>query len=305
MYLSIGIILLALVLCTFLGFYRRRAAIKKVCALSSCEKCRLLSGLIAPFGYCYNEQWDIISSRIDAWQRTMGYTALFDRAAASLNMVFNDLPVYFTYQGRTWLIEFWKGQYGINTGGEIGIYYADEVLPDDALRTAHFQAVDDQDMLPVSFSLFRGQNLLAEVSGRTWWLTAFCMGIFSRPEQLCMQASIRFPDRDMMHSFLNALYEAGVAKEHVSVCGCELQLCFCGSDGQHYGWFRRLQRKWAQFWNRFFCKVYLKVTTPFCTTIDRILYLYYLLPVILRRVLSPRKYRKCRKYKKCKKCNNH
>lgn len=297
MYLSIGIILLALVLCTLFAFSRRRAAIKKVCALSSCEKSQLLSNLIAPFGYCYNEQWDLISSRIDAWQRTIGYTALFDRAAASLNMVFNYLPIYFTYQNRTWLIEFWKGQYGINTGGEIGIYYADEILPEDALPTAHFQAVDDQDMLPVSFSLFRGQMQLAEVSKRTWWLTAFCMGIFSSPEQLSMKASIRFLDRDMTHSFLNALYKAGIKKDTVSVCGCEIQFCFGGSDGHHYGWFRRLLRKCAQLWNCFFCKVYLKITAPFCMTIDRILYLYYLLPSILRRVLSPRKYRKCRKYK--------
>lgn len=299
MYLSIGIILLALILCGFWGFSRRRNAIKKVCSMSSCEKCDLLSNLIAPFGYCYNSQWDIISSRIDAWQRTMGYTALFDQAAASLNMVFDYLPVYFTYQGRTWLIELWKGQYGINTGGEIGVYYADKVIPEDELSTAHFQAVDDPDMLPMSFGLFRGKNQLAEVSKCTWWLTAFCMGVFSQPEQLCMKATIKFPDRDMMRCFQNALCESGISKDSLSVCGCELQLCFCGPDHHHYGWFRRLQRRWAQFFNRLFCKIFLKITAPFCKTIDRLLYLYYLLPVILRRILSPRKYRKCKKYKKC------
>lgn len=292
MYLSIGIILLALVFCVLLGFSRRRAAIKKVCSLSSGDKYELLSTLIAPFGYCYNSRWDIISSRNDAWQRTMGYTALFDRAAASLNMVFNYLPVYFTYQDRTWLIELWKGQYGINTGCEIGVYYADGILSADALPTAQFQAVDDQDMLTMSFSLFREKNQLAELSGRTWWLTAFCMGCFSKPEQLCMKASIRFHDRDMMRSFLNALYETGIRKDSVSVCGCELKLCFGGSDKHRYGWFRRLQRKWTQSFNRFSCKLYLKATAPFCLTIDRLLYLYYLLPFILRKVLSPRKYRK-------------
>lgn len=267
--------------------------------MSQNEKCELLSTLITPLGYCYNSRWDLISSRIDAWQRTVGYTALFDQAAVSLNMVFHYLPVYFNYQNRTWLIELWKGQYGINAGGEIGVYYADKILSEDALPTAHFQAVDDPDMLPMSFELFCGQNRLAEVSKRTWWLTAFCMGRFSRPEQLCMKAIIQFPDRDMMRSFLNALYETGIEKSAVSVCGHELQLCFSGQDRHHYGWFQRLQRKLAQLSNRFFCKVFLKITAPFCLTIDRILYLYYLLPAILRKVISPRKYRKCKKYQNC------
>ena len=42
--------------------------------------------------------------------------------APRFQMVFDALPVYFDYQKKTWLIEFWKGQYGINTGAEIGIY---------------------------------------------------------------------------------------------------------------------------------------------------------------------------------------
>lgn len=299
MYLSIGMILLALVLCVLLGFSRRRAAIKKVCSMSACDKCELLSSLIAPFGYCYDSCWDMISSRNDAWQREAGYTALFDRAAASFNMVFDYLPVYFTWQERTWLIEFWKGQYGINTGAEIGIYYADRVLLPGEFSTAHFQAADDADMLPMSFRLSKGTNDLAEISRRTWWLTAFCTGRFSRPDQLCMQTVLRFHDRDMMRSFLNALYETGVDKNEISVCGCELQLCFCGPQNRHYGWLAKLQRKWAQFWNRIFCKIYLWITAPFCATIDRILYLYYLLPFAFRRILNPRKYKGCRK------CKNH
>ncbi len=302
MYLSIGIVLLALLLLVVFGVCRKRAAIKKVCSMSSCDKCELLSSLIAPFGYCYDSHWDIISSRVDAWQREIGYTALFDRAAASFNMVFDYLPVYFIWQERTWLIEFWKGQYGINTGAEIGVYYADRVLLPGEYSTAHFNAVDDSDMLLMSFDLSKGPNTLAEISKRTWWLTAFCMGRFSKPEQLCLRTAIRFPDRDMMHSFLNALHETGVDRDAVSVCGCELQICFCGPQNRHYGWFARLQRRWAQFWNRIFCKVYLRITAPFCATIDRLLYLYYLLPFAFRKMLTPRKYKGCRKCKKCKKC---
>ena len=32
-----------------------------------------------------------------------------------VGMVFETLPVYFDYAGKTWLIQIWKGQYGICT----------------------------------------------------------------------------------------------------------------------------------------------------------------------------------------------
>ena len=39
-------------------------------------------------------------------------------------MIIDAYPVYFDYQDKTWMIEFWRGQYGINTGAEIGVYHA-------------------------------------------------------------------------------------------------------------------------------------------------------------------------------------
>ena len=185
MYFSIAFVLFALLLVFVLATGRRRWAIKKVYSMCCREKCELLNDLIAPFGYLYIECQDIISSRNDAWQRDMGYTSLFDRMAAHFHMVFDALPVYFNYRGRTWLIEFWKGQYGINTGAEIGIYYADRILSEEELSTFLFQAVEDKDMLPLSFELtrYRSDDCLASVSKKTWWLTAFCMGRFSQPHQ--------------------------------------------------------------------------------------------------------------------------
>ena len=294
MYFSIGIVLFALLLFLCFGICRKRRAVKKVCSMSSKEKCELLSSLIAPFGYCYDRQTDIFSSRNDAWQRKMGYTSLFDRTAVSFHMVFDYLPVYFSYQNRTWLIEFWKGQYGINTGAEIGVYYADRILSPDEFSTAHFQAVDDPDMLPMSFYLLLNKCALAKVSKQTWWLTTFCMGRFSEPSALGMNALLEFPDRDMAHCFYHALLETGFDQREVRLCGHEIQLFFGGPQDRHYSFFERLQRRWVQFCNRISCRLYLKITAPFCMTADRLLYLYFLLPFAFRKILKPRKYCKCK-----------
>lgn len=293
-YLSIGIVFLAVLLLVY-GICRKRRAVQKVCSLSSIEKCQLLSSLIAPLGYCYDDRRDIISSRNDAWQRQMGYTSLFDRAAASFHMVFDYLPVYFNYQGRTWLIEFWKGQYGINTGAEIGVYYADRLLTPAEYPTAQFQAVDDLNMLPMSFCLLQDKNVLTAVSKCTWWLTAFCMGHFSRPSALSMNAALTFPDRDMAQTFYHALSESGYDQTKVRLCGRELRICLSGSSRHHYHFFERLQRKWAQFWNQLYCRIYLMITAPFYSTKDRLLYLYFLLPFAFRKMLTPRRYCKCKK----------
>lgn len=294
MYFSISIVIFALLLVFVFATGRRRNAMKKVCSMTCQEKCRLLDDLLAPFGYCYLECQDIISTRIDAWQRNMGYTALFDRAASHFNMVLDSLAVYFPYRDKTWLIEFWKGQYGINTGAEVGIYHSDQLLADEELRIALFQAADDQEMLPLSFEL-AGKCPLASVAKTTWWLTAFCMGQFSDPGELSMNISIRFPDCEMRCSFVNALHHAGMSKDHIRVCGNMVHISFCGAQGKKYGFFERLSRRLSQFSNRLFCRVFLLITMPFTTTLDRLLYLYFLLPFAFRRTITPRRYRRRRR----------
>ncbi len=292
MYFSITIFIFLLLILLVSAACRRHYAIKKVCSLSCTEKNKLLNDLIEPFGYCYDPCWDIISSRNDAWQRQAGYTAVFDDAAACFNMVFDHLPVYFNHAGRTWLIEFWKGQYGINTGAETGVYCSDRLLSEDELPAAHFDAVSDRDMLPLSFCLIRKNQSLAHVSKKTWWLTAFCMGQFTKPAELTLNVSIRFPCREMMQSFLNTLCQINIPEANIRVCGGNIRFSFCGSVKSTAPLLKRLIRCWAQFWNRFYCRVYLTLTRHFTITADRLLYLYYLLPFAFRRMLNPRKSRR-------------
>lgn len=297
MYFSIIIIIFLLLVFIVSAACRRRWAVKKVCSMSCSEKCELINSLIEPFGYCYNPSQDIISSRNDAWQRAAGYMSLFDRTAAYFNMVFDYLPIYFDYDEKTWLIELWKGQYGINTGAEVGIYHADCILTEKELSAAHFNAVDDSDMLPVSMILSKEKHLLAHIAKKTWWLTAFCMGQFSRPSQLFLEVSICFSNCDMMHNFLNALRQTGIPEQYIQLCGHKITFPFGRHINRPYSLWQRIVRAWAQFWNRIFCRIYLAVTSCFTLTVDRMLYLYYLLPFAFRRMLRPRKYRK--KYMCC------
>ena len=224
-------------------------------------------------------------------------------------MVFDALPVYFDYRGRTWLIEFWKGQYGINTGAEIGIYHADRLLTRAEYQTAHFQAADGNEMLPCSLELHEENGDYVQLSERHWWLTAFVPGVFSHPSRLCLKVAVSFADRQMLQAFYRGLCEAGYPAEMITVQNLCLSFTFHRPLPEHYGLLTRFHRWFSQCLNRINCRLFVWVTRPFECTEDRVLFLYYYLPFCFRRLMRLRRYhrrchkkRGCRRPKCCRRC---
>ncbi|MCM1569191.1 MAG: DUF4474 domain-containing protein [Roseburia sp.] len=300
MYLFIGCLLI-FVLIFYLFFRFRKKKIRKILCNMTCEeKCDTLEPLIEPFGYCYDPSQDVFSTIIDAPQRTFGYTALFDRYASHFHMVFDCLPIYFDYQERTWLIELWKGQYGINLGCEVGIYKADSLVSTIWQKTALFHSVEDVEMLPISIRLFRNGCQISQLCRRHWWLTIFHMGKYSEPRDLSMQVCITFPNAEMLNAFTNALQK----QDNLSfqVYGLQVQLLFESCTSCRLPFLQRFFCRFSQWKNRSLCRLFLWVTKPFCSSIDRLLCLYFFLPSVFRRIFRNKKRRKCHQ-KSCRKCN--
>lgn len=295
-YLLFALLLLALLGCIFFHCYRKKI-ICKVSSMDDCTKCSLLKELVYPFGYCFHCDSGLFSSTTDAWQKQAGYTWLYDYMAPRFQMVFDALPVYFDYRGRTWLIELWKGQYGINTGAEIGIYHADSIIPEADYKTTWFSCAQDHEMLDCSFVLCNRRNDCFHNAGRHWWLTAFLVGCFSRPSDLSMEATICFPNREMLSAFLDGLKRAGYREDSICIKGLHVSFVFCQNITEKYNFITRFWRRFSQWKNRLFCKLYLWVTRPFCCTQDRVLYLYFYLPAAFRKLLRLRRFNKrCHKH---------
>ena len=289
MYILIFALLLAAILGCIFFQCRRKKIICKINAMDYCTKCSLLNELVYPFGYDFHCDCGFFSSTVDAPQRQAGYTRLYDYMAPRFQMVFDSLPVYFDYRGRTWLIEFWKGQYGINTGAEIGIYHADSIIPENDYKNAWFSCAEENEMLDCSFRLCKCENECICNSGRHWWLTAFLVGCFSRPSCLAMESCICFPNREMLSAFLDGLKRADCPEDCLSVRG--LSVCFVfHRDTTKYNLLTRFWRRFSQWKNKLFCKLYLWVTRPFLCTEDRVLYLYYYLPRAFRKLLRQRRF---------------
>lgn len=255
------------------------------------EKCLLLNELIKPFGYSYLPSQDLFNSQLDAWQRSFGYGSLYDQTSFRFGMIFDSLPIYFNYNNKTWLIEFWKGQYGINTGAEAGIYYADHILNEKDYDNTIFQSVSNPDMPIFSFQLYRKNTLLAELSGHHWWLTAFSLGLFSEPKDLSMKIGVTLRNRHMRNAFIEGLQKAGYQAQDIHL-SCNTVIFTFTETILERSRFTRFRIRLAQWKNRFWCNVYLWATKPFVQSLDRTLYLYYFLPYSFRRILRIRKYKK-------------
>lgn len=292
------IILLLFVLFFLIFFhFRKRKIIQKLCRMTETEKCCLLNELVQPLGYHYNLPQDIFTSTTDAWQKNFGYGAIYDTFAPVFNMVIDAQPVYFDYKGKTWLVEFWKGQYGINTGCELGIYHADSLVPQKARKRTIFSAADEEEYLDISVSLLRSRNPVAIKKGPHWWQTIFSMGVFSRPKDLLMKINITFPNIEMRNAFVEGLLEAGYSTDEIylSLCSTDVSFIF-DCPHSHSGILRKLYCRLVQLFNRFYCWLYRFVTRPFECTYNRILYLYYYLPFAFRHMMRLRRHmRKPRK----------
>lgn len=167
----------------------------------------IIEDLFVPMGNSYDEEQDIMYTRMDSWQREYGYCALYDKLAWILYMSIDCEPIYFEYNEKTWLIEFWKGQYSIATGCEIGIYVSDEIQVPS--KNLFFNAVDDDDMIEMGFILKKDGKVLFKREDKHWWLTGFRIGQYSNPANLTMDISLSFKNNEMLIAFVKSLKKIG------------------------------------------------------------------------------------------------
>lgn len=301
MYILIGILFAICIFFFMIHFHRRKCIIRKICCMDSCEKLHLLNDLSEPFGFCFIPAEDIMTSRLDAWQKEFGYCSLYDKSASHFNMVFDCEPVYFNYDNRTWMIEFWKGQYGINIGGEIGIYQADVILSPDQYDRTLFHAVSENELLPISMDMnFKGSPLFS-VCQPHWWLTGFRMGCYCEPEDLVMDISITFPNEDMLQCFVKSLQRLGYHKCELYICDLTVSFSFSIPHSKQPRLIHCWHSRFSQWKNRIFCKLFRFITRPFLCTMDRILYLYFFLPTAFRHTLCLKRNRKQKFHRKRRK----
>lgn len=165
-------------------------------------------------GFAYHSEKDIFYSTKNAWQKNFGYTRYYDVIAPIFRMIIDTEPIRFHYNNKNWLITFWKGQYGIVTGAEIGIYCTTQKKVDK--KTIYLPA-NDYEMLNMDFVLYKNGKVITRVKAKHWWLAIFKLGMFSNPKDLAMDINIHFLNQKMLESFLDSFKKLGYNSEDFKV----------------------------------------------------------------------------------------
>lgn len=167
-------------------------------------------------GFRYNAEADLFYATKNAWQKQFGYTRIYDVMCPLFNMILDVEPIKFFYNNKNWLITFWKGQYGITTGAEIGIYNTKQKR---LTKNTVYLPINNEEMLNISFKLYKNEEILIDASAKHWWLAVFKLGEFSQPKDLKMTIKMEFLDNEMLEAFLKSFRKLGYTEKEYMATG--------------------------------------------------------------------------------------
>lgn len=202
------------------------------------------SGLL---GFSYDAADGAFYASLNAWQRSFGYTYIYDYAAPFGVIWYDTSRIFFDYDGKEWMIQLWKGQYGwVLIGCEIGLYYRDfedkNTLVDDKGRK-YYKCADDDMLIKMSLSLYRDNKLLfSRHEQYSWWLTGFVPGVldnwgftYDSPQALTVDTKLIFKDEEMMDAFIEGLKKTDIVEHNSTKIQRKINFAYNNpSEPNHY-----------------------------------------------------------------------
>ena len=163
-------------------------------------------GALLSYKYDPNGEFFYVDD-INSWQQQFGFNPLYDFAAGFTVMYYDTVRIYFDYQNRGYLLQLWKGQYGLMfVGSEIGFYEKDDGKPTSTSAALnHYECATDH-LLPMEMVCYRADAsgnlnpLFKRKYERHWWSTGFVPGVlknFRDRSELVMEARVTFDTEEM------------------------------------------------------------------------------------------------------------
>ena len=186
---------------------------------------------IGLIGYLYDPVNECFYTADDPWQRNFGYSEVYDAAAGVTLMIIETLRIKFPYKDKDWMIQAWKGQYGlILIGAEVGVYNK----PKDR-KLEHYDCADDGDKLRMEMEMERLEDvngkqqwkrILYRPYGEYWWITGFVFGNeLGNMDKLRVNVRITMKDYEMLSGVTKSLESQGYYYE---VSGLDVYFTFRG-----------------------------------------------------------------------------
>jgi hypothetical protein len=285
--IALAVLIAVILLVKLIIHLVKRRARRIVDHMTTPEKVKELEEALNPFGFMYIPKGDCVGSTMHNWQREMGYCWQYDKYSPAMFMIIDSEPIYFNYGGKRWMLEFWKGLYGMTTGAEVGLYVNDTAGEDEDPQKLFYRCATDEERLQMQFTLYKNGKVVMERSDLHWWLTGFLVGEYSKPCELYMDITICFPNMAMRKAAYKGLLHAGYSVSDVLGNQCCIKVRFdkpktkqpkrCTLCGVGI-WFV----KWRMHRN---CKIYMRATKWFDMTLDKIVFAGHCFPCIYRRLV--------------------
>ncbi len=198
---------------------------------------------ILSYQYSYEDDYYYTNDK-DAWQYNFGFGKIYDFVSPYLLLEYDYIRIFFTYEDKDWMLQMWKGQYGlVFYGGEIGIYTRPH--DEDGIGAwTFFNCPSEEDWLKMEMTLWH-----EDINGNWnreftrdydyyWWCTGFKNGHLRQQEpadELRLTGRITFKDAEMTSLVASGLVECGfiesATKDGIALDG----FCVDGND-IHFSW---------------------------------------------------------------------
>ncbi len=197
------------------------------------EKQQILS-----YQYSYIDDYYYTNDK-EAWQYNFGFGKIYDFASPYILLEYDYIRIFFEYEGKDWMLQMWKGQYGmVFYGSEIGIYnrpHSDEGINEWTM----FNCPAEEDWLMMEMTLYHEQlngtwkREFSRDYDKYWWCTGFKNGHLRQEEpadELRMTGRITFKDEEMTKLVADGLVACGFGtsnnKDNIGID----KICVEGND---------------------------------------------------------------------------
>ena len=176
------------------------------------EKKQVLS-----YQYSYVDDFYYTNDK-EAWQYNFGFGKIYDMASPYLLLEYDYIRIFFTYENKDWMMQMWKGQYGmIFYGGEIGIY--NRAHSEDGVNNwTMYACPKEEDWLAMEMTVYHEnekgvyEREFTREYDKYWWCTGFKNGHVRQEEpcdELRLAARITFKSEEMAQIVYDGLLECG------------------------------------------------------------------------------------------------
>ncbi len=198
---------------------------------------------ILSYQYSYVDDYYYTNDK-DAWQYDYGFGKIYDIVSPYLLLEYDYIRVFFTYEGKDWMLQMWKGQYGlVFYGGEIGIYNR-EHSDDGVNEWTFFNCPAEEDWLDMEMTLWHEQldgtwkREFTREYDKYWWCTGFKNGHLRQEEpadELRLTGRITFKDAEMTSLVADGLEECGLVRSG-SKDAMSVDSIYVDGNDIHFSW---------------------------------------------------------------------